>query len=429
MEKIKTFHSETFFEILAKNEKELKLNGKFLTDSDNSDSKNPKSKGDFDFSISFDGTSFSFGGENILVGEKSFFKLTKTPTIPERFLETEIDFANILAGIKNRWIEIDSESISNWLREVVKEMPESEGILPEMEKMTEREKEMEEKIKKILEEKLATEKLFLIKRELPDENIRDKKVYHYLLALNQEEFKKLILEIAKIYIDTTFETMLEVYPKTFRPSQEEIEKEKEMAIEELEKNLGKILEKIGEINAQIWIGKRDLLLYKFKTEKEIEIAKLSEGKEKGVISVKAEVNLSKFGEVVEVKEPEEFKAIGEILEEILGPIIKGAQSQTRDAKRMADMRQIRDLMEFYRSIQGQYLSSKTMPTSIKMDSSVVPISQDPGSGPCLYYQWISNIKNPQKFCVFACLENGKFYAVSHKGAKELEEEPKILDCW
>ena len=160
MEKIKTFHSETFFEILAKNEKELKLNGKFLTDSDNSDSKNPKSKGDFDFSISFDGTSFSFGGENILVGEKSFFKLTKTPTIPERFLETEIDFANILAGIKNRWIEIDSESISNWLREVVKEMPEAEGILPEMEKMTEIEKEMEEKMKKILEEKLATEKLF-----------------------------------------------------------------------------------------------------------------------------------------------------------------------------------------------------------------------------------------------------------------------------
>lgn len=55
--------------------------------------------------------------------------------------------------------------------------------------------------------------------------------------------------------------------------------------------------------------------------------------------------------------------------------------------------------------------------------------KDPGNGPCSSYQRISNSVNLQKYCIWACLENGKFLAASHKGIKLLEEVPTSLDCW
>ncbi|KPJ57065.1 hypothetical protein AMJ49_02830 [Parcubacteria bacterium DG_74_2] len=425
MSEIKTSHSETDFEIVVKNEAKIEIGGKFLTDLDDTDSANPKSKGNFDFYLTFDGTSFSFGGESVAIDKASFFKLTTTPVLPEYLLK-EIGLETGLNLIKNQWIKIDLESMIDWLKEFMKgELP--LGTEEIFEKSIEKQIEMEEKIKRIIEEKLAMEQLFLIKKELPDEKIGEMKVYHYLLVLNQTEAKKMMLEITGIYFDIMFETMIENLPEPFRPSPEEIENAKKEAVRSLEEGLDGFFTKIGEIGAETWIGKKDLLLYKVKIEKEIDLADLFEGEETGEIFIKANIILSKFGEVIEIKEPEEFKNIGEIFEEILGPAIRKAQSKSRDEERKSDMRQIQVAMEFYYTDYSEYFQSKVMPT--KIEAYYTPIPQDPGSGPCLSYQWISNIKNSQKFCVWACLENGNFYIVSHKGIKEFDEPPQMLDCW
>lgn len=55
--------------------------------------------------------------------------------------------------------------------------------------------------------------------------------------------------------------------------------------------------------------------------------------------------------------------------------------------------------------------------------------KDPGQGPCSSYQRIPNSNDLQKYCVWACLENGKFFAASKKGTKLLEEAPTDLNCW
>lgn|GEM_PF-2401739 len=55
--------------------------------------------------------------------------------------------------------------------------------------------------------------------------------------------------------------------------------------------------------------------------------------------------------------------------------------------------------------------------------------KDPGDGPCLSYQQIPNKGNLQKYCVWACLENGKFFAANEKETKLLDTAPTSLDCW
>lgn len=55
--------------------------------------------------------------------------------------------------------------------------------------------------------------------------------------------------------------------------------------------------------------------------------------------------------------------------------------------------------------------------------------KDPGQGPCPSYQRIPNSNDLQRYCVWACLENGKFFAASEKGTKLLEQAPTDLDCW
>jgi len=99
----------------------------------------------------------------------------------------------------------------------------------------------------------------------------------------------------------------------------------------------------------------------------------------------------------------------------------------KDPKRESDMRQIALAMEMYYDEMNSYLQSEFMPVTIPPHLNLVPV--DPGYGPCSSYQWISNMDDPQKYCTWACLQDGRFFAASHKGTGELDEAPNNLDCW
>lgn len=137
------------------------------------------------------------------------------------------------------------------------------------------------------------------------------------------------------------------------------------------------------------------------------------------------VSLDKYGNPLIRKILIDKKEID--LTKIRKPEIKlGSRAQARDARRKEDIRQIIIAMKRYYDERGEYLQSSTMPNSIGEYMPRVPT--DPGEGFCAY-QWISNVGNPQQFCVWACLESGKFFAGSEKGSRELDNPPTDLNCW
>jgi hypothetical protein len=104
-----------------------------------------------------------------------------------------------------------------------------------------------------------------------------------------------------------------------------------------------------------------------------------------------------------------------------GPPIKSL-----DTLRESDIRQISLALEaYYDASGGKYPQSETLPNLIAPE---VNLPADPGNGPCSSYQWISNMADPQKFCVWACLQDGKFYVANQKGVKISDKAPIDLNC-
>jgi hypothetical protein len=103
------------------------------------------------------------------------------------------------------------------------------------------------------------------------------------------------------------------------------------------------------------------------------------------------------------------------------------QPIAEDIERKIDIVSISSVMEMYYINKGNYFQSKDLPASI--GSYLNPVPQDSGDGPCPSYQWISNINDSQKYCVWACLTDGKFYVASQKGVTSTDKAPADLNCF
>jgi len=403
MKELKTYYNKTSFVIDFKNKEGYKIEGNFSGNSDITNSDNPKLATKFNLSFAIEGMQFSLAGETKAIGETSYFKLTTIPALP--MLEPIFALMGIDSQqFKNQWVKFDQES--------VKEIFPPE-ILGEVEKNLEKQKkerkEMEEKIKNLI----VNKEFYSPKKELADEKIGKIKTYHYIVALNKEEVKKIIPEIINI-----------VREKEEIPTMPESQ-------EKIQEKINQFFDKLGEITGEVWIGKKDFYLYKLRFEKEIDLTAL-EKNERGTITVKGVTEFDKFNQPIEIAAPEEFKTIKEILTPkdglLFGPL-KSASSKDRDAKRQADLRQIETAFGMYYADNVSYPQSKTiqaLPKIIYFD----PLPTDPGNGPCPGpYKWINNVGYPEKYCVYACLENGKYFTVSHKGYFELSLPPLTLkDC-
>ena len=289
MNDIKALHFESRIEIETKEDtKAFKISMNFAGDLDTTDSQNPKSTGDFDLAIIYEGMQISLIVNTKSIGEISYFKINQIP-LP---LQLPLAFFGIDANqIENQWIKIDKKALEK--------LGGGEAYLKEGEISKEQQEAMIEKVRKLFEER----KFYYIKEELPDEKINGKKTYHYLLSLDKEGIKEIIPELIKI--------MGEISPGGAVPMPAE---------EEISKGINEFFEKVGEITADIWIGKKDNFLYKVKGEKEIDI--LGEFKDKNkldgkagrIISIiKIDFDFSDFNQPVEIKPPEDFKSLEEII--------------------------------------------------------------------------------------------------------------------
>ena len=134
-------------------------------------------------------------------------------------------------------------------------------------------------------------------------------------------------------------------------------------------------------------------------------------------------------------------AIIGILATIVLVSLGGARSKARDSKRMADIRQIAAAMEMYYSDQEQYaliqVDANGRLTTTAIGTYLDPLPTDPGGGSVTgcndtkgaNYLGFSNSGDLTQYCIYACLENGRFFAASEKGTRELTSRPSSLSCW
>lgn len=187
---LKSFHSEAEIEFLFKREigEDMVFYSSAIRDLDNHDSENPKSATDITARLGIEGIDLNFAGSQKTIGDSSFYKITTIPALP--FLEPFLQMMGInIYDIKDKWIEIDLESFSAWAKENI---PSTYFTSEEELKRQLKEQEViREEVKQIIE----TKKIYYVEKELPDEKINGKDVYHYIVALDKEELKNVIPEI------------------------------------------------------------------------------------------------------------------------------------------------------------------------------------------------------------------------------------------
>lgn len=301
MEKVKILHFNWGIDIFAseKDAGEFKVFIGLEGDSDATNSENLKVALDFNIGLAIQTQAyaknkeenFSLAITSKTIGEVSYLRLN-TIIIPADLEPFLLMFDISLDEIKGQWIKIDKEAL--------------EELGGETYSSQEMSKEEQEKLVKKLKEVFAKRKIYYIKEEMSDEKINGKKVYHYLLALDKEEIKKVIPEMFKIIMESSGQSSgVDEFTSAF-------------VIGGLTESINKFFEKIGDITAEIWIGKKDKLLYRIKGEKEIDLSKFDE-KIEGIINIKITSDFSNFNQPVEIEPPENFKSLEEILSQFQLP--------------------------------------------------------------------------------------------------------------
>lgn len=194
------------------------------------------------------GNKFQLAWEEIIIGEDSWFKLTDLPY--PRFPEI---FSLDLEKMRNQWIKLGKDNFEDLF-----------GKFSPQAKI--------EVIKKLI----SNDKIFQLKKELPDEVIEGSQTFHYLFILEEDELKNLLPELSEL-----------------------------LPVELKE------LEKIKNVKAEVWIGKKDKLIYKAKIEGEVDLKEIDPNSE-GKIGIKTNISLSKFNLPMKIEAPSEFKSLEEI---------------------------------------------------------------------------------------------------------------------
>jgi hypothetical protein len=239
------------------------------TDIDNSNQEELKTSGFFNTSLAMEGINYSLEGLLVSIGKEDFYlKLETIPQIPliSMFLD--------VSKLKGEWIKFSNKYVQDDVNQ--------EGV---------------EEISKIFQENNPLE----FKEKLSEEKIDGKSAYHYLFSINKEKFKNLVIEINKSNdVPMTKEEIQEITNEDF-------------------------LNKVGGLEFKIWIDKKEKLLKRLRIENEFEIdpeenhgeqmgLEITEGK----IDFSFEINMSDFGKELNIKAPDEFKTLEEILSSLEG---------------------------------------------------------------------------------------------------------------
>ncbi|MBC7074029.1 hypothetical protein H5T58_01420 [Candidatus Parcubacteria bacterium] len=268
--------------------------------------------------------------ETISLEKTSFVKLTRLPDFSPLFANSKLpqeietlSFIDSLANsLKNQWIKVDPGTLEKFVQETIMGAKVSEKELQEFQqKREELEKKLQEK-----KDLFSLSRIFQLKKINPVTKINHTPVYHYSLVLNNTAFA----EATTQFLEYALSTLL---PEEFVGNEQ-------ANLSNFKKEITDLLAKIGEINIDVFIGKKDYLLYKFTLEKTINFAQIDPQ-----INVTAEIKFngenSSFGKTFTIQAPKEAKDLAEVLTPILVQLEEiEKKTQNSEIMRIGDQIQI-----------------------------------------------------------------------------------------
>jgi hypothetical protein len=317
-----------------------------------------------------------YAGEKKKIGKTIYLKFTKLP---------EIQFFDYLSPFKNQWVKIDKDSLIESFEKIL-------GKKITMEEEIERE-EMQKDFQKELMKIFLKKEGFTIKKRLPNEKLNGKETYHYLISLNTKEFLEAFSET----------------PKDINLKDENSPLE----------NLKKFSEKFKNIEAEIWIGKKDFLLYKIKIDKKFTL------KGEGELKLKLEIENFNYNLPVEIEAPSEYKTFDDILSSLFKGIkenlmrLKDAQIILQFLKLKESAKEMKEKENSFEELcKNKILNEENK--NYKLNEIAESIKNLQGG-----VLKISCYSSKESFCVCVNLSKGKFCLDSSGISKEIDQG---LDC-
>ncbi len=242
---------------------------------DKKDEKDARASFDLSLNVGLEGLILIVKGEIVSAAKDIYLKIKSLPSLPILSLDLE--------EIRNQWFKIERET------------SQTESF---------DEKSFAEDIEDILEEN----EIFDIKKDFGQEELDGQTTNHYLVELKKDKLKELvpeILEITKKYLS--------------QDEKEEYEKGKEAFLKDFSDNFDDLWDRIKPLEFECWVGTGDSRIKKIKFEKEMVYGVAGEENE-GNLKIGGEFTFFDFNKKFEIEIPEDYKAIEEILTEILGGI-------------------------------------------------------------------------------------------------------------
>ncbi len=248
-------------------------------DSDDSDANNSKMQLTLDLSVFAEGVEMLFAGEARQLDDVTYFKIK---TIPIALYSSLAAIGINLEDWRDKWFKWDIQELG---------MSFGLGSLSQ---------EEEAAMGKEVKDLLAKYPILKAKKRLAEQEIDGQKTYHYLADVDKENLKPFLAGVVEI---------LNKYYQSGSIAQITSAEKEEMF-----QKIDEAFEAFGEITFEIWIGKKDKLIYKIAGQKLIDISKMEmEEGEQGELDIKFEMVNSKFNQPVIIEAPADSKSIIEML--------------------------------------------------------------------------------------------------------------------
>jgi hypothetical protein len=284
---------------------------------------------------------------------KNYFQIKELPSFAENMLNSFLRSGTSTLNLKDWWYldKGEIEKINN----------NSPALIPIP---TIKEEEIL-KVKLEVAKVLRESNLINIDTRFSDEKIGGRNCYHYQASINIENFS---IAMKKI---------LEIYKKELKASLPLFDVDEN----DIDKNVKNISAVIKDLQGELWIGKKDLNLYKISFHHEYDLSKLNPSKSEiksqpMLFSIDYTQEFSDYDKPLIIQAPSDAQSITILLELTMG----NARRKSRDAKRISDIKQIQTALELYYNDNSLYPESTKMLTPDFF--SVLPTNPTPNDGIC-----------------------------------------------
>jgi len=340
----------------------LNLSIDFSGASDTNDLANPK----FQLALKFKGDmqesgSFSLDADLRFLEKNFYFKISNLPNI---------QIAD-LSPFSDKWIKLSGEELKNSPLLNQSSGQSQNAALKESKPLTTAQIQR-------LEQFITKHQFIKVTKKLADETLAGVPTKHFRFVFDKQAYK----DFAKELSDNS----------DYKLDKTQLDK------------MNESLDSLNSADGEMWIGKKDAMLYKIVLN--FNLAETSSSKASGKITFT--MSFSNYNQPVTVTAPSPVLPFEEVLNQLLGgasSALDSASAKSRDALRLADVRQIMTALELSYNDNNKY--PNTLDELIKPNDYLgqVPQSSTPPDGACTMAQnsFAYQLLKPDKYELSFCL--------------------------